>query len=119
MKLGMPGVGGAVDIRVKSENVWESTETVNGKPCALIKSKFTVGGEGKAEQEGDNPFNIKMKTTGDGEGKTYFCAKEGFPARVSSNLKVKLSAVVPNPGGGDEMDIKATLRIEQLIEITK
>jgi len=119
MKLGMPGVGGAVDIRVNSDNVWESTETVNGKVCAVIKSKFSVGGEGKADKEGDNPFNIKMKTTGEGEGKTLFCAKDGFPAKVTSALKVKLSAQVPNPGGGDEMDIKATLKIEQQIEITK
>ena len=119
MKLGMPGVGGAVDIRVKSDNVWESIETVNGKACAVIKSKFSVGGEGKADEGGDNPFNIKMKTTGEGEGKTYFCAKEGFPTKVTSSLKVKLSAQVPNPGGGEEMDIKATLKIEQAIDITK
>ena len=119
MKLGMPGVGGAVDIRVKSDNVWESTETLDGRACAVIKSKFTVGGEGKADQEGDNPFNIKMKTQGEGEGKTCFCAKDGFPAKVSSFLKVKLSATVPNPGGGEEMDIKATLKIEQVIEIKK
>jgi len=32
---------------------------------------------------------------------------------------VKVSATVPNPGGGDDMDIKATLKLEQGIEIKK
>jgi hypothetical protein len=119
-KLSMPGVGGAVDIRVKSENKWESTETVEGKPFAVIKSKFAVGGDVKAEGEGDNnPFNIKMKTVGDGEGKTSFAVKGGFASKVQGALKVKVSATVPNPGGGDDMDIKATLKIEQSLEIKK
>lgn len=118
-KLGMPGVGGAVDIRVKSDNKWEGTETIDGRSCAVIKSKLSVGGEGKAEGQGENPFNIQMKTTGEGEGKTVFCVKEGYPARAQSSLKVKLSATIPNPGGGEDMDIKATLRIEQGVEIRK
>ena len=119
MKLGMPGLGGAVDIKVKSDNVWDSTETVDGRPCAVIKSKLAVGGDGKAEGDAENPFNIKMKTTGEGEGRTSFSVTGGYPAKVQSSLKVKLSASVPNPGGGDDMDIKATLRIEQGVEIKK
>jgi hypothetical protein len=119
MKMEMPGLAGAVDLRVKSDNTWESAETVGGRLCAVIKSKLSVGGEGKAEQEGDNAFKIKMKTQGEGEGRTSFCAKDGYPVKVTSNLKVKLSATVPNPGGGDDMDIKATLKIEQAIEINK
>jgi hypothetical protein len=118
-KLEMPGLAGAVDLRVKSDNTWASTETVEGQPCAVIKSKLSVGGEGKAEEGGDNAFKIKMKTQGEGEGKTCFCAKGGYPAKVTSSLKVKLSATVPNPGGGEDMDIKATLKIEQAIEIKK
>ena len=118
-KLAMPGVGGAVDIKVKSQNTWESTETIDGRSCAVIKSKFSVGGEGKAEAEGDNPFNIKMKTTGEGEGKTSFCVKDGYAAKVQGALKVKVSATVPNPGGGDDMDIKATLKVEQSLEMKK
>jgi len=119
IKIEMPGLAGAVDLKVRSENTWASTETVDGRYCAVIKSKLSVGGEGKAEPEGENAFKIKMKTQGEGEGRTSFCAKDGFPARVSSSLKVKLSATVPNPGGGDDMDIKATLKIEQAIEVKK
>ncbi|HXX95423.1 MAG TPA: hypothetical protein VEN81_17510, partial [Planctomycetota bacterium] len=74
MKMEMPGLAGAVDLRVKSDNTWASTDTEEGRTCAVIKSKLAVGGEGKAEQDGDNAFKIKMKTQGEGEGKMSFCS---------------------------------------------
>ena len=118
MKLPLPGPLEAVEIKVNSENTWDATEAVDGRSCAVIKSKLTVAGEGKAEG-GDNALNIKMKTTGEGAGKTAFALKEGIPAKVQGNLTVKLAATFPNPGGGDDLEIKATLKIDQVIEMKK
>lgn len=118
MKLPLPGPLEAVEIKVVSQNTWDSTGDVDGRSCALIASKFTVAGEGQAEG-GGNALNIKMKTTGEGSGKTSFAVKEGAPAKVQGGLTVKLAASFPNPGGGDDLEIKATLKMEQSFEMKK
>jgi len=118
LKLPLPGPLEAVEIKVVSANTWDATEAVDGRACAMIKSKFSVAGEGKAEG-GENALNIKMKTSGEGTGKTAFSLKEGCPAKVQGALVVKLHATFPNPGGGDDLEIKATLKIDQAIEMKK
>jgi len=118
MKIPLPGPLEAVEIKVVSENTWDSMEDVGGRSCALIKSKFSVAGEGQAEG-GGNALNIKMKTTGEGSGKTSFAVKEGGLAKMQGGLTVKLAASFPNPGGGDDLEIKATLKMEQSFEMKK
>jgi hypothetical protein len=119
-KLAMPGVGGTVDIRIKSENTYAADEKVGDYACALIQSKYTVGGEGEGKQaDPAQGFSFKMKTSGEGEGKLWFAAKEGRAAKAQNALKVKVSATVPNPGGGDDIEIKATLKIDQSHELGK
>ena len=51
-------------------------------------------------------------TEGEGEGKTLFCVTDGRASKSQSSLRVKVSATIPNPGGGDDMDLKAQLKIE-------
>ena len=43
IKLGMPGVGGNVDIKIRTENTVSGTEKVGEDDCLVIKSKYAVG----------------------------------------------------------------------------
>ena len=113
LKLGMPGVGGTVDIKIRATNSIDAVEKLDGKDFYVIKSKFTVGklpGEKDESPAGD--IQVKIKTEGEGEGKTLFSVSEGRASKSQSNLRVKVSATIPNPGGGDDMDLKAKLTID-------
>ena len=113
LKLGMPGVGGNVEIKIRAENAVESVEKIEGKDFYIIKSKFAVGkGPGEKEDAAPAGLDAKIKTEGEGEGKTLFSLSEGRATKSNSNLKVRVSATIPNPGGGEDMELKAQLKIE-------
>jgi len=113
LKLGMPGVGGNVEIKIRAENAVESVEKIEGKDFYIIKSKFAVGkGPGEKEDAAPAGLDAKIKTEGEGEGKTLFSLTEGRATKSNSNLKVRVSATIPNPGGGEDMELKAQLKIE-------
>jgi hypothetical protein len=113
LKLGMPGVGGNVDIKIRSQNTIEATEKVGDDDCLVVKSKFSVGKLPGEKDEAPPPgIEAKIKTDGEGEGKTYFSVSKNRSIKSQSSLKVKVSATIPNPGGGEEMEIKAQLKIE-------
>jgi len=109
-KLAMPGpLAGAVQFKVKSENSYASDE----KGCAVIQSKFSVSSEKGAP--GENLLDIELKTSGEGEGKTHFRVKDGRPAKSESKLKVRLEAAFN--AGGQDIDLKASVKIDQGVEI--
>ncbi|HJV66020.1 MAG TPA: hypothetical protein VJ550_09815 [Geomonas sp.] len=113
IKLGMPGVGGNVDIKIRSQNTIDAVEKVDGDDCLVVKSKFSVGKlPGEKDEAPPGGIEAKIKTDGEGEGKTYFSVAKNRSIKSQSALKVKVSATIPNPGGGEEMEIKAQLKIE-------
>ena len=113
LKLGMPGVGGNVDIKIRSENAIDAVEKIEGKDFYVIKSKFAVGkAPGEKDDAAPAGIDAKIKTEGEGEGKTLFSLSEGRATKSNSNLKVRVSATIPNPGGGEDMELKAQLKIE-------
>lgn len=112
LKLGMPGLGGNVDIKIRAENLVDAVEKIDGKDMYVIKSKFAVGKPGGDKEEAPQGIDAKIKTEGDGEGKTLFSATDGRATKSNSTLRVKISATIPNPGGGDEMELKAQLKVE-------
>jgi len=113
LKLGMPGVGGNVEIKIRSDNSIDAVEKIEGKDFFVIKSKFAVGkAPGEKEDAAPAGIDAKIKTEGEGEGKTLFSLTDGRATKSSSNLKVRVSATIPNPGGGEDMELKAQLKIE-------
>jgi len=114
-KLGLPGLGGALGILVRSESTWEGEETVDGRTCAFIRSKLAVSDPEGAKKDEASPFKLSMKSTGGGEGKLLFSPADGRLARSESSIQVRIKANA-NPGGGDEIDLEATLKVEQLYE---
>jgi len=121
-KLGMPGVGGNVDIKIRSKNTIDSVEKVDGDDCLVVKSKFMVGKQAGEKDEPVAPPGIeaKIKTDGEGEGKTYFSLSKSRSIKSQSAMKVKVSATIPDPGGGGaDMEIKAVLKIESSHQLGK
>jgi len=119
LKLGMPGVGGNVDIKIRTQNTIEAVDKVNGEDCLVIKSKFSVGGKPGEKDEPQPNVEVKIKTEGEGEGKTWFSLAQNRSIKSASALKVKVTANIPNPGGGDEMELKAVLKIDSSHEFGK
>lgn len=117
-KVSIPAANSTVDVKVATDNRYEADEDVKGRSCAVLRSTFKVG---QVEQKKDpnNPLNVQIKTEGEGEGRTWFCSKEGRALKTQSLLKVKVGAVIPNPGGGDDIDLKATVKMDQSGEVGK
>lgn len=118
-KVTIPAAAGqTVDVPLATDNVYEADEEVKGRPCAVLKSKFKVG---QVEKKGDanNPFNAQFKTDGEGEGKTWFSAQDGRAAKSQSLLKVRVHAVFANPSGGDDIELNATVKMQQDGELGK
>jgi hypothetical protein len=120
IKLGMPGVGGNVDIKIRSQNTIDAVEKVGDDDCVVVKSKYSVG-KLPGEKEDAPPAGIeaKIKTDGEGEGRTLFSISRSRALKSQSLLKVKVSASIPNQGGGDDLDLKAQLKIEAAHELGK
>lgn len=120
IKLGMPGVGGNVEIKIRSQNTVDAVEKVGEDDCVVVKSKYSVG-KLPGEKEDVPPAGIeaKIKTDGEGEGRTLFSISKSRALKSQSLLKVKVSASIPNQGGGDDLDLKAQLKIEASHELGK
>lgn len=117
--LPLPGaLSGTVTIQVKSENTYTGNEKLGDREVAVITSTFKVAtAEGKKKDDPAQSLGLKMKTTGEGEGKAYYDLKENRPAKTANALKVRLEATIPNPGGGDDIQLKATLKTNQTYEV--
>jgi hypothetical protein len=113
--LNLPGLSRAVKLGVKSDNTLAGEEKVDDRPCWVIRSKYTVGNPEAGDVAPAVPLNVK--TEGEGEGKVLFRASDGRPARSEAGLRVRITASVPDPGGGDEVEVKGSLRIGQAFEI--
>lgn len=119
-KIAMPGVGGTMSVGVRSENRYESDESAGGRPCAVLRSKYSVGGEGVGRKEDpDQPLPFRLKTSGEGEAQTWFCLEEGMSARHQGNLRADLVVGIPDPGGGGDIELRMGLRIEQGYEVKR
>ncbi len=107
--LRLPGLGGSLAVAIKSENTLQGEERVGDVPCRLVQSRYAVG----------NPQGVPftMKTQGEGEGKVLFRASDGRPAKTQGSLRVRITASVPDPGGGDNTEIKAALKVDQTYEM--
>lgn len=115
VRLGMPGIGGQVELKIRTDNKIDAVEKQDGKQVYVIKSKFVVGkvaGE-KSDAPGGGAADIgaKVKTEGEGEGQTSF-SPDGHTCSSRSQLRIKLLVTIPNPGGGDDIDIKALVKID-------
>jgi hypothetical protein len=120
LKLGMPGVGGNVEIKIRAENAVDSIEKIDGKDFFVIKSKYAVGkNPGEKDDAAPAGIDAKIKTEGEGEGKTLWSLADGRATKSNTNLKVRVSATIPNPGGGEDMELKAQLKIESGHTLTK
>lgn len=121
IKVGIPGVGGKVDIKIRTTNTLEGTEKVGDDDCLVVKSKFAIGTlPGEKEEPLPADIQAKVKTEGDGEGKMYFSTAQNRSLKSQSGLKIKVVATFPNPGGGnDELEIKALLKIASAHELGK
>lgn len=117
-KVSIPAAGSTVDVPISTENLYAADEDVKGRSCALLTSKFKVG-QVQKKDDPNNVFNVQFNTEGEGEGKTWFSSKDGRAARTQSLLKVRVNAVIPNPGGGDDIELKAVVKMEQDGEIGK
>jgi hypothetical protein len=119
IKFGMPGVGNTLEIKIRTVNTVESLGKVDGVDCAVIKSKFAVGklpGE-KDDAPPADALGPKIKTDGGGDATTVFSIAAGRAAKATSALRIKVSAAIPNPGGGEEMDLKAQLKVDTQTEL--
>ncbi|HLY75575.1 MAG TPA: hypothetical protein VKU80_15750 [Planctomycetota bacterium] len=120
LKLGMPGVGGNVDIKIRSTNTIDSIEKQGDDDCVVVKSKYAVGRlPGEKEEAPPAGIEAKIKTEGEGEGKTTFSLTKHRALQSHSLLKVKVSASIPNQGGGDDLDLKAQLKVETAHEMSR
>jgi hypothetical protein len=117
--LSLPGgMGGALDLTIRSENTYETDEALGEQTCAVIRSKFSVE-TNQPEGDENQPLRIKLKTSGEGDGKTYFAVREGRAPKGTSNLKINVEATIEDPNGGGDIEIKAALKIDQSLELRK
>lgn len=118
IRLEMPGVPGNVELKIRAENTVDGVEKVGGGDVWVLKSKFAVGKLPGEKEDAPAPgLEVKLKTEGEGEGKTHFSIAEARTLKSQSNLKIRVSATIPNPGGGDEMDLKAQVKIDMSHEL--
>lgn len=116
-ELSLPGgLAGALSIRVEGQNTYAGNEKLGDREVAVLASKFSVANkEGKGDPA--QAFQFKMKTSGEGEGKAHFDAKAGRPVKTNNSLKVRIEATIQNPGGGDDINLKATLKTQNSYEV--
>src|SRR5258708_18924253 len=120
LKLGMPGVGGNVDIKIRSTNTVDAIEKQGDDDTVVVKSKYSVGRLPGEKEEAQPPgIEAKIKTEGEGEGKTTFSITKSRALKSHSLLKFKSTSSIPNQGGGDDLDLKAQLKGETAHEIGK
>jgi hypothetical protein len=117
--FGVPGV--PVKAKMKIENKFKEIDEVDGLEVAVIKSTMTIASEEKKEEkkEGEEDpgpapgFNLDLKVTGEGKGKTFFAIEKGRVVKTDHELKANVEATMENPATGEDMDLKSTLRFTQ------
>lgn len=102
-------------MKVHSENTYAADEKLGGRDCVRIDSKFTVTTD--QDDAGGGAMGFSMKGRGEGEGRAWFCVREGLPASTSQSLTVKAEIGFVPPGDGEEVKIKATLKTLQGYEL--
>ena len=113
LKLAMPGLGGQLDIPIQADSVYASKQTLQGRECVMIHTKFLVGPKAGGKEVIEVPdVGAKVTLEGTGEGKTAFALKEGRAAMSQSLLKGKISITLPNPAGGEDLEIAGDLTVE-------
>jgi len=115
--LALPGL--PLKMQVKSDNKFEKVDKVDGVECAVIQSKFTVGTSDEEDASQDLPIPVKAKFAGEGTGAMSFALDQGRPLRNEMKMEVKLTIDVPNPGGGDDIQIKGKFKLEQTLGVKK
>lgn len=111
--LMLPGIE-QFKIRIRAENTVEKFATVKGEQVATVKTKLTIGtlADEKDEPEG-SLYNLKTKMTGEGSGTTQFSVDAGRARNAKNQATVKVTVTMDNPEGGDAIEFKGTLKIEQ------
>jgi hypothetical protein len=117
-KIQIPAGAAMLDVKIAIESRVEGEGPVDGRPCVKLASKFKVGSpEGFKKDDPDNPLNLQIKTEGEGEGTALYAHEEGRMARAQSALKIKVSVSFPNPGGGENIELKGAVKIDQTNEM--
>ncbi len=113
----LPSAAAALDVRSAVESSIEGEEKAGDATLLSIVSKYTVGGSGEKKDPDPAGLAFKVKTSGGGEGKTLFDAKAGRLAKCRHTLNSRVEAEIPNPGGGEAIELKAAVKIEQSNEV--
>ena len=109
--------GAQFKISLKSENTVEKFEKEKDEQIAVIKTKASVGSSSDESSDQGSMFNLKATMTGGGEGTTRFRVTAGRAKSAESDLKVKITAKMDDPQGGDPLEFKAALERTQKIEM--
>lgn len=111
-----PGMGIPVSFTIESTNTYGGQEKVGDLDCVVIASKLAVKG---ADSEAAAALGMKIEVKGEGTGSMHFSAGRGRPAKASSAIKVRVIAGGEDPTSGEELSIKATLKIAQGYTVVK
>ena len=111
-KIQIPGGATTMDVKVAIESKVEGEAPVDGRPAVRVKSKFVVGSP-ELKDDPNNALQFKVKTEGDGESLLHFAYEEGRMVKSQAALRIKLAVNIPNPGGGEEIELGGTVKIEQ------
>lgn len=102
----VPSVGVPLKFTIVGENTYVSDEG----EAAVIVSKYKVD---KVESDAAAEVDAKIKVKGEGEAKTVFSPKAGRPLSLSEALKVRVEAAFEDPTSGEELSIKASMKMER------
>jgi len=97
-----------------------TVEKVAEGDVAEIGTKLSVGTVSDAiEQPEARMYNLKAKLTGEGAGTTHFSLGTGRVRDSKNRATVKILITADDPQGGDPIEFKATLTIEQEHQIVE
>ena len=116
--LSLPGM--PIKMKVKSTNKFDKIEKKGDTECIVIKSEFAVGSESNEEDApAEGAIPLQGKFTGTGDGTMYFDPAGGRPVENKLKLDTKFDFTMPNPQGGDDLNIKGTFTMSQTNELKK
>ena len=111
-----PGMGIPISFQVESKNTYADQEKVGDLECAVIKSTYTVKG---ADSDAAEALGAKIEVKGEGSGSMYFSLAKGQPAKAKNELTVRVQIGGQDPTSGEELSIKATVKIKQGYTLAK
>ncbi|HYE99887.1 MAG TPA: hypothetical protein VEJ18_13295 [Planctomycetota bacterium] len=115
-KLLIPAAGQPVEIKLKVGNTY--AEHAEGR--AVIRTTFAVdNADAVKKADPNNPLPFQLNMSGSGEGTSVFAPADGRLVSSKSALKVKVAATIQNPGGGEDLELKATVSINQANDFGK